>query len=189
MITPRIGAAFGLCVYVAFGFSTLAQTQREAPTEYQVKAAYLYNFGKFVSWPDAHSGAPSDPFEICILGDDPFGTVLEAVVKGGTISGRNAVAKRIATTVGIDSCRILFISSSEDPRLKDILASLENLQVLTVSDMPQFADRGGMIQFVQQNSRIRFEVNLKNAEHSGLILSSELLKVAVRVNGTPHTGD
>jgi hypothetical protein len=185
----RVGAAIGLFLYAALGVGPVARAQQEAPTEYQVKAAYLYNFGKFVSWPAQHSAAQQESFEICILGEDPFGTALEAAVKGGTISGRNAMTKRIATTSEVDDCRILFISTSEDQRLKDILASLENFQVLTVSDIPQFADRGGMIQFVQQNSRIRFEVNLRNAEHSGLILSSELLKVAVRVNGSPHAGN
>jgi hypothetical protein len=176
-------------VCVAFGFSTVTRAQHETPTEYQVKAAYLYNFGKFVSWPTESKATPPESFEICVLGDDPFGAVLDAVVKGGTISGRAAATKRLSAITDVNNCRVLFISSSEDPRLKEIFATLTDSQVLTVSDMPQFADRGGMIQFVQQNSRIRFEVNLRSTEHSRLILSSELLKVAVRVTGSPHSGN
>ena len=157
-------------------------------TEYQVKAAYLFNFGKFVAWPETPDERASRPFAICVLGEDPFGSALDSAVAGATIHGSGVVAKRIGKADEIDGCRILFISSSEMERLPEVLAAIEKTSVLTVSDIPQFSQRGGMIQFVSDRNKIRFEINVTNAEDAGLSLSSELLKVAVRVTRTPRRG-
>jgi hypothetical protein len=162
--------------------------QRQMATEYQVKAAYLYNFGKFVVWPDKGASRNDQPFEICVLGEDPFGTALDSAVMGATIGGKGVAAKRIAKAQEIDDCRVVFISSSEGGRLPEILAALEKANVLTVSDIPQFSQHGGMIQFILDGNRVRFEVNLTNTEGAGLNLSSELLKVAARVTRTPRAG-
>jgi YfiR/HmsC-like len=176
----------GFCITIGCVLTGLprAYAQKPEPTEYEVKAAYLYNFGRFVAWPDQGS-RKDEPFEICVLGQDPFGPALDATVSGETIEGENVAAKRIEKPQEIDSCRILFISSSEDSRLDKILEALDKSRVLTVSDIPQFSQRGGMIQFVSERNRIRFEVNLTNAENAGLNLSSELLKVAIRVQKNP----
>jgi len=160
------------------GVSSLPAQQRKA-TAYEVKAAYLYNFGKFVEWPAAANAASQDPFLICVLGKDPFGASLDATIAGEVIDGRSVLAKRISKPQEALNCRVLFISSSEDEQLKEILATLEKASVLTVSDMPQFTRRGGMIQFVEDANRVRFEVNLTVAERAGLTLSSQLLKVAI----------
>ena len=159
--------------------STCAQQPR--PTEYAVKAAYLYNFGKFVDWPTKIGADRDKSFAICVLGKDPFGATLDATLANQTIDGRGVVAKRVASSQEALDCRILFISSSESGQLKDILATLDKSGVLTVSDSPQFSQRGGMIQFVADGNKVRFEVNLTNTENAGLTLSSELLKVAVAV--------
>ena len=164
------------------------RAQRQMATEYQVKAAYLYNFGKFVVWPEKGTQRNDQSFEICVLGEDPFGPVLDSAVTGATIGGKGVAAKRIAKAQEIDDCRILFISSSEGGRLPEILANLAKANVLTVSDIPQFSEHGGMIQFILDGNRVRFEVNLTNTEDAGLNLSSELLKVAVRVTRTPRSG-
>jgi hypothetical protein len=160
------------------GVSSLPAQQPKV-TAYEVKAAYLYNFGKFVEWPAAANAASQDPFLICVLGKDPFGASLDATIAGEVIDGRSVLAKRISKPQEALNCRVLFISSSEDEQLKEILATLEKVSVLTVSDMPQFTRRGGMIQFVEDANRVRFEVNLTVAERAGLILSSQLLKVAI----------
>lgn len=180
-------AAACVVICAALGLVSVAQAQKASPTEYQVKAAYLYNFGKFVVWPEDETGKEG-PFEICVLGDDPFGRALDATITGGTISGKNVAAKRITKPQEIDGCRILYISSSETERLGEVLGVLDRSNVLTVSDIPQFSQRGGMIQFVLDGSRVRFEVNLTNAEGAGLNLSSELLKVALKVTKNPHLG-
>lgn len=146
-----------------------------------VEAAYLYNFGKFVRWP---ASASSHGLNICILGHDPFGTTLDRIVAGEQIDGHRIAVTRLPDTRGIQSCSIVFIDSSEAPRLADAMSTLSALPIMTVSDMADFLDRGGMIQFVVKDDRVRFEVNLEAADKRGLALSSQLLKVAVAVVGS-----
>jgi hypothetical protein len=168
--------------------ASCAHAQKSNPTEYEVKAAYLYNFGKFVAWP-AKVTAAGDFFTICVLGEDPFGATLDAAISGESIDGKKIVVKRITKSQETVSCRILFISASEESQLREILATLDNTSVLTVSDISQFTRRGGMIQFVVDANRVRFEVNLTVAEHAGLTLSSQLLKVAINVRRSSQAGD
>jgi hypothetical protein len=165
------------CALVAFPYSW---AQSPKPTDYQVKAAYLYNFGRFIEWPRVVT-AKSGPFTVCVLGQDPFGSTLDATMAGETIAGRNVVAKRISTPEESVNCQILFLSAAEAGRLNKIMEGLDKAAVLTVSDMPQFAQRGGMIQFVLEGNRVRFEVNLIATQHAGLTLSSDLLRVATAV--------
>jgi hypothetical protein len=166
-------------VIALFGAVAALYAQPLAQTlELDVKAAYLLNFGRFGTWP---ANATDNAFTICVLGSDPFGARLDSVVSGERIAGRPVAVKRITTVAERDGCRILFISSSEEPRLATIVAALANAPVLTVSDIPQFLDRGGMIQFVTDGRRVRFDVNVVGVNASGLMLSSELLRVAARV--------
>jgi hypothetical protein len=157
-----------------------AQAEAETkPTQYEVEAAYLFNFGRFVDWP-AVAQADS-PFVICILGHDPFGPVLDHTVAGETLNGRPVQDKRIARPQDATGCSILYISNSESGRLSKILSIIQGAPVLTVSDIPDFVQQGGMIQFVLRDGRVRFEVSLAPAQSNGLAMSSELLKVAVQV--------
>ena len=161
--------------------------QKSGPTENEVKSAYLYNFGKFVEWP-AKATSVRESFPICVLGDDNFGSTLETIIAGESINDKKVLVKRVAKPQDAVSCRILFISSSEQNQLKEILAALDNTSVLTVSDTPQFTRRGGMIQFVVEANKVRFEVNLTSAERAGLTLSSQLLKVAIDVKRSAQSG-
>jgi len=178
---------------VSIAFVTIVEpcisAQKGKPQEYEVKATYLYNFARFVEWPATAATVKSDAFTICVLGQDPFGAILDAVVAGETIDGKVVLAKRVLKLQDAVSCRVLYVSSSEESRLKEVLAALDKVCVLTVSDIPQFSQRGGMIQFVQESNRIRFEVNLASAEDAGLSLSSELLKVAITVRRNSQPGD
>jgi hypothetical protein len=124
-----------------------------------------------------------------VLGQDPFGPALDTIFRDETIAGRSVVAKRIPRPQDAVDCRVLFISLSENDRLRQILTTLGSASVLTVSDLPQFTQRGGMVQFILEGNRVRFEVNLATAEHAGLTLSSELLKVAVNVRRSAQLGD
>jgi YfiR/HmsC-like len=180
-------SVFMLASLVLFAISGSRGAQ-PMPTEYQVQAAYLYNFGRFIRWPASVTEAPSDAFNICIFGQDPFGPILNATVAGGTIGGKGVAVKRMSNPQEIVNCRILFIGSSEEGRIRNILEVLDRTPVLTVSDMPQFSRLGGMIQFVKEGNRIRFEVDLPAAQKAGLILSSELLKVAIAVRRNPTPG-
>ena len=188
-LLPHFGLPrFSLAIALIMAASLSLHGQQAKPTEYQVKAAYLYNFGKFVEWPAEANTANSDSFPVCILGHDPFGPSLDAALAGEKIDGKNVAARRISKAQEAGECRIVFVSSSEAGQLKDILAALGKSPVLTVSDIPQFASRGGMIEFVLAENKVRFTINLTAAEDAGLTLSSELLKVAVAVLKNPKPG-
>lgn len=169
-------------------FAVLSAVGQQKPTDYQVKAAYLSNFGRFVQWPANAAVAKDDSFTVCVLGEDPFGSTLDATLAGETIGGKNVVAKRISIPQESVNCQILFLSAAEAGRLNKIMEGLDKEAVLTVSDIPRFTEHGGMIQFVLEGNRIRFEVNLTATQRVGLSLSSELLRVATVVRGNPAGG-
>jgi len=184
---PRLW--YRLIVVVVWVFLGTAgmHAQQPKPTEYKVKATYLYNFGRFVRWPVA--AAQESSFPICVLGQDPFGPTLDSTLVGETLDGKPVVVRRISRAQDAGDCRILFISSAEENHLKQILAALEKTGVLTVSDMPDFSRQGGMIQFVLDGGKVRFEINLASAEAAKLIVSAELLKVAATVRKNAQPGD
>lgn len=153
-------------------------------TPSDVEAAYLYNFGKFIQWPDRPDAA-GQAFSICILGQDNFGRRLDDLIAEDTIQGRKIVARRLASIDEAGPCQIVYIGQSENARVKRDLDLLQKKPVLTVGSDPQFLDHGGMIQFVLENRRVRFAVNLAAAQRNGLVLSSQLLKVAVHVTTEP----
>lgn len=159
------------------------------PTEYQIKSAFLYNFAKYVQWP---AGDPTDSetsFNICILGRDPFGTYFDTILKDKTMNGLPISVKRLSRVQDSLGCKILFISSSEENNLLADLAALDGKSVLTVGEMARFAERGGMIQFVVEQSRVRFEINLSSADRARLTISSQLLKLATGVRENRLGGD
>jgi len=158
--------------------------QAPKPKEYQVKAAFLLNFGRFIEWP-ASSKKANAKFPICVLGEDPFGGALDEAAADELIDGSPIVVKRIPGLQHASHCRVLYVGSSEESRWEAILAEIKRLSVLTVSDMPRFVARGGMIQFVMDDNRVRFEVNLDAAGRAGLQVSSLLLKLAVTVKRSP----
>jgi hypothetical protein len=171
-----------LCAFASFGG---LRAQAPQPTEYEVQAAYLSNFGRFVEWPARPAANEKDPFYVCVLGQDPFGSLLDAALKGETIGGAPMAARRVASAADAANCRIVFVNSTKDSELKGILATLRNSRALTVSDTFDFTRQGGMIQFVLEGNRVRFEINLAAAQRAGLTLSSQLLKVAVAIRRTP----
>jgi hypothetical protein len=179
------GVVFALAFFVTTGL--LAQQPR--PNEYQVKATYLYNFGRFVKWPGTVPAGKGDSFSVCVIGQDPFGSILDSTLAGEALDGKPVVLRRISKPQDAGECRILFISSTEEKHLSEILTALNQSGVLTVSDMPGFTRRGGMIQFVLEGDRVRFEINLASAESARLVLSSELLKVAASVKRNGRSGD
>lgn len=178
-------------VIAALCLSTVAISvaQQSKPTEYQVKAAYLYNFSRFVEWPQQMPHNPGDYFLICILGDNPFGNALADIVSHEHVNGMSVLTKQVLTPEDVAGCRMLFISYSERNRLKHILSTLDHTSVLTVSDLPQFTEHGGMIQFVVEDNHVRFQVNVATAKRAGLAMSSELLKVAVGVESNSVLGN
>lgn len=161
-----------------------AVAEQPAFSEYQVKAAFLYNFAKFIEWPDkALSG--DEPIVVGVLGDDPFGEVLDETLSGKKVGSHLLSIKRFSRLTGSEHCHILFIADSEAGRTAEILARVGSAPTLTVGEAPGFAERGGMIGFVIEERRVRFDVNLKAVRDAGLKPSSQLLKVARNVLGQP----
>ncbi len=145
--------------------------------EHEVKAAFLYNFGKYVRWPKS-TPEPDSAFVIALLGTDPFGAALDEMVRGNRIDNRPVAVKRVSKLSELGVCEVLFIGASEDARLESILAELPKAPILTVADMPRFVERGGMIGLVMSNRRVQFEVNAEAAERAGLMLGSQLMRLA-----------
>jgi hypothetical protein len=170
LIAPAI---YGITNYVP-------STEQVRPSQEAVEAAYLYNFTKFVYWPASAAGTP---LAICVMGRDSFHSSLQQIVKGQIVNNRPLAFHQIKNIAQAQACSLLFLSSGDDEG-RDVRA-LEGSPVLTVSDDPGFLERGGVIQFLIKDERVRFSVNLPAARHNGLEISSELLKVAVRVIGSP----
>lgn len=183
---PQAVRGFAAIIVMVGGFLAARNLHAQVPkpTEYEVEAAYLSHFGGFVEWP-AKAGSAIDPFYVCVLGQDPFGPLLDAALKGETIGGAPMAARRLSGVEDAAGCRILFIGTSKAPQLVATLAALGKSNILTVSDMSGFTRRGGMIQFVLDGDRVRFEINLAAAQRVGLTLSSELLRVAVTIRRAP----
>lgn len=176
-VARKLFAAAGVLLFLLCN----AAAQESKPTQYDVEAVYLLNFSKFVRWPQ--TPANNRPFTICIFGEDPFGPALARTISGETLDGRPVVNKQISNPEEATACSILYIRTAESTRVARVLSQVQGLPVLTVSDMPNFLERGGIIQFVLMDDRVRFEVNLQPTNRDGLMLSSELLKVAVKVKG------
>lgn len=154
--------------------------QDSAPTEYQIKAAFLYNFAKFVEWPPAVFSETNSPIVIGILGENPFGNDLVKTVRDKTLNNRPLVIKEFHSPVEATNCHILFISTSEKARLPQILEALREVSVLTVGETDRFTEAGGMINFVREGNKIRFQINEVAAKSAGLKVSSKLLSLAFR---------
>ena len=157
------------------------------PTEYEVKAAFIYNFAKYVRWPEASTSEARKPFVIGVIGRDPFGQALDDAIRGQSLQGRAVSVKRFGKVEEIADCDILFISSSEKNNLPRILEVLHEAPVLTIGDMDRFAERGGMINLTTEEKRVRFEINVEAAERAGLKPGSQLLRLA-RIVADSRTG-
>jgi len=154
----------------------------------KVEAAYLYNFARFVRWPKQALGGKHVPFVIGVLGDDPFGRILDDTVRAKTLAGQAVVVRRFrwereTDRADLKACHMLYISRSERQRFGQIIAVLDSAPVLLVSAMEAFARKGGMIGFVLQKGRIVFEINRDALKRARLKASSKLLKLARLVEG------
>lgn len=155
-------------------------------TEYQIKAAFLYKFAKFVEWPNDVAPDSTQPFILGVLGKDPFGRVLDRTVADETVKGRRIVVRRFKTPEDLSFCHILFISSSEKKRLSEIIARLKHSSILTVGEMNGFIQAGGMIALFTRDNKVRFAINVEAAEQANLRLSSRLLRLARIVSANNH---
>jgi hypothetical protein len=154
-----------------------APAQRVPFNEREVQAVFLFNFAQFVGWPPDAFSSPDAPVIIGVLGEDPFGPLLDQVVKGEAVRGRTLTVERFRRVEDIGRCHVLFITASEAERYDQIFAALRTTPTLTVGETAHFSRRG-MIRFVTERSRVRLEVNVAVAKAAGLTISSNLLRAA-----------
>jgi hypothetical protein len=178
-LLPRRFLLWGL-IWTAAG----AAAQAEPSRENQIKAVFLFNFPQFVDWPSRAFANAQSPLVIGLLGEDPFGLFLDEMVRGEMVNNRPLAVQRFGRVEDVTDCQVLFISRSEDGRLKAIVASLKGRNILTVSDAESFDQDGGMIRFATENNKIRLKINLAAAKAADLTISSKLLRRA-EITGNP----
>ena len=177
----RNGAALGLILLLA-----PAPSGASLPShEYQVKASFLFNFVQFVQWPAASFKGPDSPVLIGVLGYDPFGPALEAAINGETARQRPIYVIRSHHWQNLQHCHLVFVSPSERQRIDEILQAFRSRPILTVSEVPRFAERGGVINFFYEGQKIRFEINPGAARRHEIKMSAQLLNLA-RIIGSPN---
>lgn len=182
-ILNRRFAAGRVLTHVLAAVLLVAPLGAQPSREYDLKAAFLYNFAAFVEWPPHAFDGPEDPLVIGIFGHDPFGPVLDEIIAGESVGSRPIMIRRILHPTRISGCHILFISASEEYRMPQLLQLVDGRPILTVGDVPGFGRRGGMIGLLAHGGRVVLEVNILAVESADLVISSKLLRVAQLVDG------
>jgi hypothetical protein len=174
-----------LCAAGLLASMTAGRAQPVVSREYQIKAAYLYNFAKFVEWPSRCFTNNHAPLVIGVFGPNPFGEELQAIASKHQIDGRPIVIQPVATVAAAAGVHLLFFSAQDDDRVAGALSALKGASVLTVGESDQFAAAGGVINLVRDTNKVRFEINALAAEQQGLKISAQLLKLAKSVRREP----
>jgi len=169
----RVAAALAILLH-----PTLVAAQDAAPGEYEVKAAFIYNFARFVEWPQPAIGSDRDPLTIAVLGEGPIGGILEKVLQGKTVGARSLTIRRFAALGDLRPTPILFIGRQEESDLTEILSKLGRAPVLTVCEAEGAARLGCVVNFIIVDNKVRFEIAPESAKAAGLKISSKLLSVA-----------
>jgi hypothetical protein len=168
-----------LVTIALFLVNALPLSAQTAPSpEYQVKAVFLFNLAQFVEWPPRAFPDAQSPLVIGVLGEDPFGGYLDETLRGEKVNNRPLLLQRHRRVAEIKMCHVLFISRSETDRLDQILSSLKGRSILTVSDIDDFINRGGMIRLVTERNKIRLRIGLDAVRAANLKVSSKLLRLA-----------
>jgi hypothetical protein len=162
---------------------TGAQTTAE---EYRVKAAFLFHFAQLVDWPPEAQTGTDNSLILCTLGEDPFQGALEGTIAGKAVGNRVMRIRHLGEPQNLQACQILFLGKAQSKRIPLLVTNLHNAPVLTVGETAGFLDAGGMIDFLLEDNKLRFEVNLKAAESADLKIGSRLLVLAQRVVGESH---
>ena len=173
----RYAAALFFVLVFAIGFKCRAQDSQ--PTEYQIKAAFIYNFARFCEWPDQAFANANAPMTIGVLGENVFGDNLSRTIDGKAIRGHPLQFEECNSMAQATNCQVLFISSSEKNHLSQILGQLQGTRILTISETDDFIGDGGMINLKIVDDKVRFEINNDAAKKAGLTISSKLLSLAI----------
>ncbi len=184
---PRLVAAGILPIVAVVGvlFASARGQEGVIDREYPLKAAFLYNFGKYVDWPDDYHVSDAQGrtvFVIGVVGRNPFGDALDAIAKAKTLKERPIVVSQIARAADFENCHILFVPSGANAQLVgDVLARAQKFPVLVVGEEEGFAQAKGTVNFYIEENRVKFEINEERAEQLGLKLSSKLLQLGKMV--------
>jgi hypothetical protein len=181
VLTARLLVLLALTLLLPLGARASLILSQNSAKEYEVKAAFLFNFLRFVDWPNDASGGD---YVIGVVGRDPFGSALEKTVQGKKVNGRGVVVKRLAWTGDLKKVHILFVPEGETSRGADELRSLRGSPVLVVGESPDFARSQGVVNFYLAGNTIRFEINPDAAKKSRLTISSQLLQLAKITGGS-----
>jgi len=165
-------------IFLLFSLTLEICFPQQHPAEYELKAVFLFNFARFVHWPETAFKSPSDPIIIGIIGEDPFGTYLDSLLENKQIKGHPFMVNRYTDLHEVKNCHILFISRNYQNHLKDIFSILLDKSVLTVSEISHFAVQGGMIKLFTRVHKIRFTINYNSVVRANLKMSSRLLRLA-----------
>jgi hypothetical protein len=172
----RFIAACVLCITLATPAG--AQSGSSDSAEYLIKAGFTYNFAKLMEWPPNAFPQPDSPIVIGILGNDPFHGTLDEVLAGKRVNARAFVVKHLRWGMEFRDCNMLFVSASESAHLDEIFHLVKGLPILTIGDTPNFARRGGIINFILEDDKVHFEVNVDAAKQANITISSRLLSLA-----------
>jgi hypothetical protein len=168
--------SLALLAALALAVPSLRTAQAQGQ-EYALKAVFLYNFCRFIEWPEHAFASRDEPIIIGVLGQDPFGPLLEQTVQGESVRGRRIVVERYRRASEIRS-HVLFVSAEDESRLPEVLAAIGNQSVVTVGETESFLDRGGMIALTAEANRVRLRINPTRLRAANLVASSKLLRVA-----------
>ncbi len=180
-VHPAAPALLSLLLLVAL---LPARIGAQQALEYEVKAAYLYNLIDFVTWPPDAFSTATDPIHVCVAGQDPFGPVLSRTMEGSVPGRRPVVIDRSPSDAALLACHLVFVPRTSAARARAIVKAVGSRPILTIGETPDFLQQGGMIAFVVDGGRVRFDVNRTAAAARGLALSSRLLGVARNIVGT-----
>jgi hypothetical protein len=188
----RSGRLRKIAVLVAALLQVISFARSAVPAdslnEYQVKAAFLFNFAKFIDWPDDTYSSPQAPFAICVLGKDPFGPTLDESLAGKTMNDHPVTVLRLKERSAARHCQMVFISSTESPNYGVIFESLRGASVVLVGETEGFAASGGTIEFFLDQDHVRFAINPETARRANLKFSSRLLALAKIVHAEQAAG-
>jgi hypothetical protein len=178
-----------VCLSLIAATPSLAQnTDSPDSSEYLIKAGFTYNFAKLMEWPGGAFAQPDSPIVIGVLGTDPFNGTLDQVLKGKQANGRAFEVRHLKWGADLRGCNILFVSDSETAHLDELFRSIKGLPILTIGETPGFAQRGGIINFVVEDNRVRFEIDVDAAKQANINISSRLLSLATIVHQASADG-
>ena len=155
------------------------------PSEKAVKAAFLPKFARYVAWPPGAEPGAGQPYQLCIIGRDPFGRMVDQAAAGEVIEGHPVTVRRLTAADGANGCHLAFVGGDSEERTQRMLAALARLPVLTITD-DRLGKTRGMIHFLIAGGRVRFLIDDATADAHGINLSSRLLALAISVTQRPQ---